>query len=656
MGQETYPTFVGLELGLQYESLSTSLKLKKTVFWEKSACWFEIDSQKSPLENLGSRGISINIHTRACYGGAILGMSVFNNSGRAIKLGRLCPLNVLGTPGTVFERCGHDYKFFREGWNVVSPSGTLQYGQTNFPIGGGYLPFAVSDPERYSYVKQNRWTADGMGILIYGLNKGLLVGQLTCRRHFTTIDFDFSQTVGEFSVVFCGDNILLENGEAWDSEDILFLTGVPEDILQKFGHIYAENMNARVSAKVPSIWCSWNGYFDRVDQEDVDNIVDYFNDNRGSFPIDCIQIDDGHQDFLGDWFDVNARFPEGIAGIARSIKSAGFMPGLWVAPFWVDEKSKLYAEHPDWIVKNAAGRADFMPMFHDRMIGILDCTRKDVLDWLREIFRKFVELGFMQFKLDFLIGECLWGNVFHDKTITRCEAYRMGLEAIRQAIGDNYLLLGTGIAMASVGLADMARIACDSIHRWHYSPESKFYTEAASFPNIFRNIAARNWYNRVCWVNDPDAPMIRAGKDKRQQQNELTDDEIKMQLGIQAISGGMVMIGEDLAALPENRLEWLAKIFHHSQNPPRILDMFSRNVPGVYLQKITDSEHLLGFFNWKDEPEKFVVTRDELGFEFDLKCARDYWNNGRVTEFDADVISIELSAHTCEIFILKSLK
>jgi alpha-galactosidase len=332
------------------------------------------------------------------------------------------------------------------------------------------------------------------------------------------------------------------------------------------------------------------------------------------------------------------------------------MPGLWVAPFWVDEKSRLYAEHPEWIVKNAAGRADFMPMFHDRMIGVLDCTREEVLAWLRETFKKFVELGFVQFKLDFLIGECLWGNVFHDKTKTRCEAYRMGLGAIRDAIGDNLLLLGTGIAMASVGLADMARIACDSIHRWYYSPESKLYTEAASFPNIFRNIAARNWYNRVCWVNDPDAPMIRAGKDKRAQDNELTDNEIKMQLGIQAISGGMVMIGEDLAALPKNRLEWLSKIFHHSPNSPRILDMFERDVPGVYLQKITDSEHLLGIFNWKDETEMFVVTKDKLGPEFDLKGITDYWDIGRVMEFDDGIISLNLPAHTCEIFILKALQ
>ena len=53
-------------------------------------------------------------------------------------------------------------------------------------------------------------------------------------------------------------------------------------------------------------------------------------------PLDLVQIDDGFERHLGDWFDFRPGFPAGPAPLAAEIRERDFTPGLWLAPFIVD--------------------------------------------------------------------------------------------------------------------------------------------------------------------------------------------------------------------------------------------------------------------------------------------------------------------------------
>lgn len=69
--------------------------------------------------------------------------------------------------------------------------------------------------------------------------------------------------------------------------------------------------------------------------------------------------DDSHS--LGDWKPNLKKLPHGLKGIADSVNSMGMKFGIWVEPEMVSVNSRLYLEHPEWVlqydaVNHAEGR------------------------------------------------------------------------------------------------------------------------------------------------------------------------------------------------------------------------------------------------------------------------------------------------------------
>jgi len=67
-------------------------------------------------------------------------------------------------------------------------------------------------------------------------------------------------------------------------------------------------------------------------------------------------VDDGwfvgrHDDTggLGDWTPDPAKFPQGFGSFVDDVRALGLEFGLWVEPESISPKSRLYAEHPEWV-------------------------------------------------------------------------------------------------------------------------------------------------------------------------------------------------------------------------------------------------------------------------------------------------------------------
>lgn len=102
--------------------------------------------------------------------------------------------------------------------------------------------------------------------------------------------------------------------------------------------------------------------------------------------IELFVMDDGwfgerKDDFrsLGDW-DVNLKkLPNGISGLCKKINDLGMDFGIWVEPEMVNVDSRLYEEHPEWVMQ-IPGR----PHSEGRNQRILDLTRAEVQDFIIE--------------------------------------------------------------------------------------------------------------------------------------------------------------------------------------------------------------------------------------------------------------------------------
>lgn len=102
--------------------------------------------------------------------------------------------------------------------------------------------------------------------------------------------------------------------------------------------------------------------------------------------IELFVVDDGwfgerndDTSSLGDW-DVNPKkLPGGLAGLCGKIREMGLEFGIWVEPEMVNVKSRLYEEHPDWVIQ-IPGK----PHAEGRNQRILDLTRMEVQDFVIE--------------------------------------------------------------------------------------------------------------------------------------------------------------------------------------------------------------------------------------------------------------------------------
>jgi alpha-galactosidase len=158
-------------------------------------------------------------------------------------------------------------------------------------------------------------------------------------------------------------------------------------------------------------------------------------------------------------------FPDGVAPLASEIRTAGFTPGLWLAPFIVDPSSQLARQHPEWLLRSRFNRPVNAGYVWNRLNTALDITRPEALAYASEVVQTAVHTwGFPYLKLDFLYAAALPGN-YYDPTRTRAQALRQGLQALRLAAGPQTFLLGCGCPLGpAIGLgchvigADVARI------------------------------------------------------------------------------------------------------------------------------------------------------------------------------------------------------
>jgi alpha-galactosidase len=268
---------------------------------------------------------------------------------------------------------------------------------------------------------------------------------------------------------------------------------------------------------IPPGWCSWSQYFSRVTAADVVENVDAALELE--LPIEIVQIDDGWEAGIGDWLDVSPRFGSLLGAVAR-IRDAGMQPGIWVAPFLVGENSALAAAHPDWVLEGADAGWNW-----GQSLGVLDVSK--AAEHLARVFLTLREWGFTYFKLDFLFAGAL----------PAVEHYREGIRIIREAVGEDAILLGCGAPIfPSIGLFDAMRIGPDVL------PELP--DEKPDIARVIRSTAARGWMNGRLWINDPDTLVARPGIAEREAWAAHLETY-----------GGLAFSSDRLAALDERGLE-----------------------------------------------------------------------------------------------------
>lgn len=379
---------------------------------------------------------------------------------------------------------------------------------------------------------------------------------------------------------------------------VLFASDAVEDGLRQWSQAVAADspLPPRLPERRITGWCSWYNHYAMIDPATLRTELAgaaAFRDVH-QVPLDVFLVDDGFTPEMGDWLDFKPQFPGGIEPLVGEIVSAGFTPGLWIAPFMVGNRSKLYAAHPDWVVQEIAGG----PLAQYRFYGefrwhkrseeyyILDVTHPEAAAYIADVFRTWKAWGTGYFKTDFMLFGSEHGPetaVWHQGGQSRIAIWRQMASLIREAIGDA-LWLGCGCPLwASTGYVDAVRIGRDIGVTWHgeYSAES-----------LLRDLATRNHANGILWQADPDCLLLR------DRFHELGDAQVESLARYGAACGGVLMTSDTLAELRPDRAALFAQLLSAAANPCQFPQLGAETGPVIEYQ--TGSERHV--FNLSAEP------------------------------------------------------
>lgn len=347
---------------------------------------------------------------------------------------------------------------------------------------------------------------------------------------------------------------------------VLFDHDEVEEALRRWSRIVAAEspLPPRVRDHRITGWCSWYNLYAAIDERSILDHLEAaarFRDER-HVPLEVFQIDDGFTPEMGDWLEVKPQFPRGMKPLIEDIAKAGFKPGLWIAPFLVGNRSRLYGEHPDWVVQHSEGG----PLVHMKFYGefrwhkrseeyyVLDVTHPEAAAYIRSVFRAWRhEWGARYFKTDFMNAGMEYGPDqarWHDPGLSRVQVWRRMASIIREEIGDG-LWLGCGCPLwASVGLIDAARIGRDIGVSWHgeYSAES-----------LLRDQLTRNHASSILWQADPDCVLLR------EHFHELTEDQVRSLIVFAGLSGGVLMTSDKLDEISTGNADLFAALLREAR-------------------------------------------------------------------------------------------
>ena len=141
----------------------------------------------------------------------------------------------------------------------------------------------------------------------------------------------------------------------------------------------------------PTYLNSWEAAYFDVNEDVVLDLAE----QAKSLGLEMLVVDDGwfqgrndDTSSLGDWVADKTKFPNGIESVAAKVREKGLKFGLWFEPEMVNENSRLYREHPDWVI-----HVPHRTLSTGRQQLVLDLSRTDVVEYLYQCIDTLLSCG-----------------------------------------------------------------------------------------------------------------------------------------------------------------------------------------------------------------------------------------------------------------------
>lgn len=350
-------------------------------------------------------------------------------------------------------------------------------------------------------------------------------------------------------------------------------------------------------------WTSWYNYYTGITEDIVYDNLNALSSNN--IPINVFQIDDGYQHAVGDWLEINDKFPSGMKKIAAEISKKGYRPGLWLAPFICEKRSNIYKEHPEWLLKDKHGKlvkAGWNPGWSGTFYS-LNIYNEDFMEYLEKVFKTALQdWGFELLKLDFLYGAA----VIPHSGRSRGQIMTDAMDFIREQAGEK-LVLGCGVPLGpSFNRVDYCRIGSDVAPYWEdWKLRLLNYKERVSTANSLSSTISRRHLNHRVFGNDPDVFILR------ERDVKMTKDEKYTLFVLNNLLGSLVFFSDNVSEYNEEELN-LLKSMYPTVNP---------NI------KCIDCRNNLYKIEFSIDDKNYLVYSNLSGFDAEVVLDNKYYNS-----------------------------
>ena len=411
----------------------------------------------------------------------------------------------------------------------------------------------------------------------------------------------------------------VEPGSEMASERLMLQAGPDYHAqLLAYGDVIRRLHHARVSTETPIGWWSWTAFYGAINEGETLANADWQAEHLKSLGYNYFQVDEGYEYARGEYVTANAtQFPDGMRFVGHHVTQDGLTFGVWTSPFQVTSRAWVYQHHKDWLVHNAKGEpissGEVWRQKTDALYT-LDTTNPGAQEYLRDTYKTLVrEWGVRFIKLDFMDTAAIEGYHYRPNT-TALEAQRIGLQVIRDTVGDEVVLDKDGSPMLNpVGLVDTGRISADTAHSFEGTKDAE------------PGIAARFYMHRNFFVNDPDAFNTTAESFRNYSEVPpvLPLSAAQASIALSAVSGGMYEIGDDMLtlgsqkdrlALVENTdLLNMARLGRASTPVDLMTYEPKDEQPSIFFLQESPGQAILTVFNWTQASRSHALKLADLG-------------------------------------------
>ncbi len=225
-------------------------------------------------------------------------------------------------------------------------------------------------------------------------------------------------------------------------EAVLSFSGQGKNQLsQQMGDFYEKHLvNPRfANQQRPVLVNNWEATYFDFDENKLIAIAK----KAAELGIELFVLDDGwfgHRDddtsSLGDWFVDQNKLPQGLAHLSNQVHQLGLKFGLWFEPEMISIDSKLYEQHPEWMIA-APGRTPTP----GRNQFVLDFTRDEVIDYIFDMMSARIEeskLDYIKWDMNRYITDMFSSNLSRSNQLEMSHRYILGVYKLYQRLIDRF--------------------------------------------------------------------------------------------------------------------------------------------------------------------------------------------------------------------------